>query len=717
MKLIRATVMSILLSIGADAETIDGYTFILDGKPLDPGVIYVNGEVLSHGDIVYIERMPLCLDEPGVYEFQLKEGIVRRTLKNGQSQIVACEISSKYDEGVPVEKWPIINPLAGMDDAALKMLRGVTISIWSDEIGKQLGKLDLNHVCLSLQMNWASDDLRVPLLPEGVRTLIFEDGGGGWFQDKSRFLRLKKVRFLSLKGTSPLEFDFSILKGMPLEYLSLPWTDNPKNVDVLGTFTELKTLAANHCSFIGDGRWLGKLTNLRTLYASHLEPSLGEDMTVTALDLAALAGLTKLEAFHVQSTPVKSLPASRMPSLKQASLLRSNAPAEMVDAFARANPQATISRSMNAQLAAELAKADRVLVRTGGVSHGPPSVEKTIHESRDHGVITELAAHFTVDESESGGYCMCGGNPTFEFYRNDKLVAMIAFHHGRSIRWADGTWPGDGMLTEQSSSYLVDWLAKQHFTGPQTELFEGRRRAAALQRRNDRYQALLPPVVWNALVELDDFGELTAVFEKNVPDVKTRALLYLMLFGCEDSTWALSAGMDQSLIGTWLPGIPAATLRELILAAPPKSEEGLGAIRWVFGEGHVDVVKDDEAVLKTLAQFALTHPRQSNRWRTLSVLRDLGTPVALDLLRTVMREGTNPRELGEDQAAEPGGQMTFHPGAITLPDGTPDQIAAALCLALIDDEASRPDIKTLRDGLSVEVSREWDKSISRKQKR
>lgn len=717
MRIISLIIGLVLSLADVAADTIDGYTFFLDGKPLDPGLICVNGGVLSPGDIVYIEDMPLCLDEPGVYKFQLKEGIIRRTLKNGQSHIVACEIFSKYDEGVPVEKWPLINPLAGMDDAALKMLRGVTISTWSDEIGNQLEKLDLNHVCLSLQMNWAADDLRVPPIPEGVRTLILENGGGGWFQDKSRFMRLKKVRFLSLKGTSPLEFDFSILKGMPLEYLSLPWTDNPKNVDVLGTFTELKTLAANHCSFMGDGRWLGRLTNLRTLYASHLVPSSGEDMTVTALDLEALAGLTKLEAFHVQSTPVKSLPTSRMPSLKQASLLRSNAPSEMVDAFARANPQAIISRSMNAQLAAELAKADRVLVRTGGVSHGRPSVEKTIHESRDRGVITELAAHFVVDEAESGGCCMCGGNPTFEFYRNDKLVAMIAFHHGRSIRWADGTWPGDGMLTEQSSSYLVDWLAKQHFTGPQTELFEGRRRAAALQRRNDRYQALLPTVVWDALVEADALDELTAVFEKNVPDVKTRALLYLRLFGCEDSTWALSAGLDQSLIETWLPGIPAATLREVILAAPPKSEEGLGVVRWIFGEGHVGVVKDDEVVLKALAQFALTHPRQSNRWRTLSVLRDLGTPAALNLLRTVMKEGTKPRELGEDQTAEPGGQRTFHPGAITLPDGTPDKIAAALCLSLIDDEASRSEIETLRDGLSEEVRNVWDKSMSRKQQR
>lgn len=717
MRIITSLILGFSLSLSVvTADTIDGYTFVLDGKPLDPGLLYVNGETLSPGDVVYIGDIPLCLDEPGVYDFQLKEGKVWRLMKDRQPMVVGCEVSFEYDESLPVEtrydtKPKVINPLSGMDDASLKKLRGVSVDIWSDEIAKQLERLDVSHVCLRLQSQAIRD--RVPAVPEDVRTLIIDSGGGWGCKEMTAFSRLKKLRFLDLDDAMPPEFDFAVLKGIPLEYLGLPRTDQPLNAGVLGTFKELKTLVANGCSFMGDGRWLAGLTSLRTLYASHLQPASIETLP-SPLDLAVLAGLTQLESFHVQSSPVKSLPSTPMPALKRVSLLLSNAPKEAVDAFAKANPQTAISRSMNAQLADKLAKADRVVVRTGGVCHRQESKEKPIHESRDREVITELAAHFTVAESDSGGHCMCCGNPTFEFYDKDTRVAMIAFHHGRSIRWADGSWPGDGMLTDQSSAYLVEWLAKHGYAEPKNELFRGRQQAAAQRRRSDRYQALIPEAVGTDLAKADSMETATAAFEKNVADVKARAALYLRLFGCDDGTWALSTGMDQPLQETWLPGIPEETLRAVILAAPQQSEEGFGSVRWIFGANHVDLVKDDEAALKKLAQFALTHPRQDNRWRTLSVLRGLGTPAAVSVLRTVMREGTSPRALGKDQEVEPGGQMTFYPGNIGLPAGTSDKAAAALCLASIGDQESSAEAKKLRDSLPPKAQKEWDEDVARK---
>jgi len=715
MRLIPLILGCLALLTQASAQTVDGYTFLLDGKPEDPYWLQVDSAALSAGDVIYIRDTPLCLDEPGTYRFEVKDGLVRRIFDDGRSVVVACDVTYMYDESLPFEtrydtKPKIINPLSGMNAAALKALRGVSISIWSEDIAKQLEKLDLERVCIRLQSQSIWE--RVPPLPKGVRTLLLHSGGGWGCKDMSGFRRLQKLRLLELKDTMPGKFDFDVLKGMPLEYLSLPWTDRPSHLEVLGTFDKLKTLYANNCSFLGDGRWIARLTNLRTLYASHVQPL--PDKEPVALDLAALAGLQNLREIHAQSTPVKSLPSTRMPALARVSLLRSTAPKEAIDALAQANPQAVISRSMNAQLSEQLAKADRILVRTGGVCHRRDDNEKVIVESRDAAVIAELAQHFTINEDASGGYCMCCGNPTFEFYQGDKQVAMVAFHHGQSIRWADGTWPGDGILTEQSSTYLVQWLAKHQYTKPQEDLFQGRRQEAARHRRNIRISSLLPAAISESLALAESPDQATAAFEKHVPDVKARASLYLRLIGCEDSTWALATDMDGMLQETLLPAIPQNTLKTVILAAPIPSEESMGAARWVFGQEHSDLIQQEVAAFTKLARFALTHPRQGNRWRTLVVLRDTGTPEAVSLLRQVMREGTQPRELYEDQIFEPGGQITHYPNNIRLPHGTPDTAAAALCLALLGDAETKADVEKIRTSLPEAARKEWDEAINRK---
>jgi hypothetical protein len=703
-----------IISLASAATANDGYTFVLDGKSYDPRFNKVNGESLSSGDVAYIDDIPLCLDEPGRYEFEIKDGITYRVLPDGKKVAVACAVSAKYDEpfdpGARFKVKPkVTNPMEKMDETALKALRGVSIGIWSEDVKKQLERLNLDKVCILIESFALSDG--IPPVPQGVRTLVLDSGGTWRCEDMTGFTRLKKLRYLDLDDTMPDAFDFAVLKGMPLEFLSLPWASKTSNTDVLSTLTELKTLVANYCSFLGDGRWIGNLANLRTLYASHLR-STGESSPL-ALDLAALAGLKKIEAIHAQSTPIESLPSTPMPSFKQASLLLSGASKEMIDAFANANPQAIISHSMNAQLADRLSKADRFIVRTGGVCHRTEADEKKLYESREQKEISELANHFVVEESGSGGHCMCCGDPTFEFYDDDKCIAMIGFHHGRSIRWADGTWPGDGMLTSQSAGHLVDWLASHGYSGPKDQLLESRKQEAAQRRRQNRYAALLPTAVAEALENAGSVEEATAAFEKNILDLEKRAVLYLRLFGCDDGTWNLSSGLDQPLIEIWLPSIPQQTLTKVMLNLALKSEEGLGAIRWVFGEGHLELIKDDDKTFSAFAKFALTHPQESNRRKTLTRLRAAGTQIAITLLRDIMINGTELRVLDKDQVGEPGGQMTFYPDAITLPDGTPDSVTAALCLACLKDETSKQQIKTIKDSLSKDAQKEWEEILER----
>ena len=72
----------------------------------------------------------------------------------------------------------------------------------------------------------------------------------------------------------------------------------------------------------------------------------------------------------------------------------------------------------------------------------------SMFEVKDAAEIEHIVGRIAIDEKRSGGHCMCCGEPSFEFYKDEELVAMVGFHHGRSIRWLGG-WPGDGMLTPQ----------------------------------------------------------------------------------------------------------------------------------------------------------------------------------------------------------------------------------------------------------------------------
>lgn len=112
-----------------------------------------------------------------------------------------------------------------------------------------------------------------------------------------------------------------------------------------------------------------------------------------------------------------------------------------------------------ATLRPHLVGTTRIVVRSGGLCHRSPELEKTLFIVDDTKVINELIKHIQTSKFAIVDSCACCGNPTFEFYRGSELLAGLSFHHGHSLRW-DG-WDGDGQLTEASSLYLIT-LLKNH---------------------------------------------------------------------------------------------------------------------------------------------------------------------------------------------------------------------------------------------------------------
>lgn len=690
-------------------EPQGGYSFTVNGEEWHALVQTTDSEHPTPGNVVSVRGYYLCLDEPGAYVFEDGEdNVLRRVMPDGRKSVIACKVAlADKTYGAPIK---VVNPLATMSDRELKNLRGVRLERWPEGMDALLAKLDLARVVLDIDSEALGDEeVKLRSFPDETAYLFLESGNA--CSDFSSLSALKKLQYLSFRIGSSTDFDFRVLAGLPLEFLELPWGfggEQVKHFEAVTTLKRLKRLNANTCGCLGDGAFLSQLPELRQFYAKDAMGN-GEEAP-EALDLSGLSVLPKLFAFRVDNSPVKRLPKTKLPSLKQASIMITNAPSEEIDAFVKANPEADIKWSMNAELATVLKGATRLQVRTGGPYRREDKRSKTIHDTTDKEVIQKIASHMLVEESNSGGHCMCAGDPTFKFYAGNEILAMISFHHGQSIRWSGDCWPGDGVLESVSSGFLADWLAEHGYSRPKEQLQEARQRGLAAQRRSDRYNALLPKAVNEKLSAAESMEQATEAFTKNIPDEAERAVLFLRLYGSDFGSWSLTNGLDQALVETWLPSVPEKTMREVIPKIIPKSEEGLGAMRWLFGLGHATDWREQWSSIESLARFALTHPRQENRRRALVILSEIRGQ-ALPLLRETMTTSHKIQELPKDEVFEAGGMKTFYPNAITLPEAASDQVTAALCLAAIEDEPSKLGVDKMRAGLSSEIADAWDEHL------
>jgi len=454
MKYVSVFILAIWLPFFLHAKPAE-YTFIADGEMIEPLFLTTEGKTPITGDVAILGiEAGICLDEPGLYRLETTENSLWRIDEDGKKHLIACEI--KGDN----------NPLATLDDEALKHLRGVILLEWPPAIVKQLARLDLTRVCITLSPESSTSDKTdvLPQLPASTTMLIL---GANCNWDKhepfANLKKLKKLRFFEMQGRHLESFDFSILIELPLEYLGLPYLESTdtNTTATLEKLTTLKTLNAGYCNYIGDGAWLARLKNLRQLDVSGFTIVINNnELKVVPLNLAGLSELPHLTILQATGQHLQSLPAKKMPALQFANFLLCKTQKEMIEAFAKTNPQAEVHIDMNAALQKKLTKADRLRVRSDGTCHRDKKEEKTLYETRDSAEIAKVLRDLVVDESRSGDHCLCCGTPTLEFYVGEKLIGMVGVHHGLSLRWADSPWPGDGVLTKESVEALDDWLTK-----------------------------------------------------------------------------------------------------------------------------------------------------------------------------------------------------------------------------------------------------------------
>ncbi len=108
-----------------------------------------------------------------------------------------------------------------------------------------------------------------------------------------------------------------------------------------------------------------------------------------------------------------------------------------------------------------LDETTKMRVRTGGHCHRNPEKEILLLETVHHEGIENLLRCIAVaPKYVKISNCRCCGDLSFEFYRDESLIASISLHHGTHLRFQGETF-GDQYLTAESKRLLTEWLKKE----------------------------------------------------------------------------------------------------------------------------------------------------------------------------------------------------------------------------------------------------------------
>jgi hypothetical protein len=339
--------------------------------------------------------------------------------------------------------------------------------------------------------------------------------------------------------------------------------------------------------------------------------------------------------------------------------------------------------------------------------------EETLAEVTDATEINRFIHGIVIEERRSGGSCACCGNPTFEFYAGDRLLAMIGYHHGERLRWAGGKWRGDGELTAASREFLFTWLSQHGVDGPRREVEESQKQHNERMRREQRFAELLSPEVRRAAREAarkvplntDRREEKRAhamadVFMTQEKDAQTSIELYFKVLG-------VTPGTDDWTFYDWQYPIAKYSLPrfkgpELAQAAANvmKDDEGRwGVTRWFLGEGgwrNLDE-PDRERILPPLARQALQYRQAVSRKRAMAALSEINSVWAAELLRGALSRPVDPNWSRPKTKLSYGYKIDLATGEQVYEGECSDAVWAAFCLAKMGDVASLPAIQKLAD--------------------
>lgn len=80
-----------------------------------------------------------------------------------------------------------------------------------------------------------------------------------------------------------------------------------------------------------------------------------------------------------------------------------------------------------------------------------------------------------LEITENREVCDCAGYAFLVFLKDDREIAKLSWHHGFRLRWHDGPWLGDALLTKEAIVELPKWFDAQGYPGFNEYVKEGLR--------------------------------------------------------------------------------------------------------------------------------------------------------------------------------------------------------------------------------------------------
>ena len=686
------------------------FSFTLNGESISPSCRTLKSLGINRDKvIVSLGKLVLLLDRKPTYALTgdyWNDGKLYLEA-SGKKRLIGLVAHEVYKDGGN----RVVDPFVDLQAEDMKHVRGVYLNLApSKHTLDLLGQVDPKKVFFRItEKTGAGTPMQLPALPPGVMFLDIDERSSEGIKDYSGLKLLKSLVYLRINSGNYRDalIDIeAIARNKNLVALDLAGQKfkTPANFNQL---SELHYLDLSWCSEVTDSSFLGNLTELREL---RIENSGIEDLT-------PLEDLKKITTVNASGSPVKSLPKKRVASLRQLNLIATQLTEEQVAAFRESNPGCKVQHSWTSTLRTALEGADRIRVRSGGTCHRDPGKEKTLFEITDDRVVRDTIARIVLQPSDGGIHCMCCGSPSFEFYMKGKLVVTLGFHHGRSLRWMGGDWPGDALLSPESGDFLCEWLAGNGIDRPLKERNEEKQREKASEARMVGYRDILPDDIERRLSEAASAEDTVNAFMDGEKDKIKRVTLALKMIGSHNGSWNRRNILDPVAIALLNNGVPTGSPDGWVAAADLKKEDIItvsdivdaftanrsdpmvvrGTARWFFGEKNYGTIpeKSTGELLSPIVEAGMTHPRLENRRRTLYALADIKSAPAIEELRKVLAGKFTIESLKPEEQMEPGGIVEFTRQGDDIGEECSDQALAALLLAKLQDKKSLPEIRML----------------------
>jgi hypothetical protein len=171
------------------------------------------------------------------------------------------------------------------------------------------------------------------------------------------------------------------------------------------------------------------------------------------------------------------------------------------------------------QFLTNIATADRVVVRHGGMDCcGSVDSNPVLCVVTNPAEIANLHRHLAFLR-HTGSQCLCCGNPGIDWYAGTNRVALTALKHSEALWWKGSL--AAAILTPESQTFLIDWLAGHGVCGPKNEIEREKRGQELAKEAESKLRATAPEL----FLALESANKETVKLAKDTP-LQTKGVLF-----------------------------------------------------------------------------------------------------------------------------------------------------------------------------------------------